>query len=61
MGIVMKEGMVQYNGQPFLISEDSGKSWKIDVIPDTTLYNIRVGDKYWTVGTEESKIGRAHV
>lgn len=44
--------MAQHHSQRFLISYDSGKSWKIDVIPNTTLYNIRVGDKYWTVGTE---------
>src|SRR5215510_186275 len=53
MAIMMKEGSAQYEGQRFLVTEDSGKSWKFLAIPNTTLYSfLRVADKYWTVGTE---------
>jgi Photosynthesis system II assembly factor YCF48 len=53
MAIMMKEGSAQYEGQRFLVTEDSGKSWKFVEIPNTTLYNfLRVQSKYWTVGTE---------
>jgi Photosynthesis system II assembly factor YCF48 len=53
MGIMMKEGAAQYEGQRFLVTDDSGKSWKFVAIPNTTLYSfIRVSGKYWTVGTE---------
>jgi hypothetical protein len=53
MAIMMKEGAAQYNGQRFLVTQDSGKSWKFVDIPSTTLYSfLRVGGKYWTVGTE---------
>jgi Photosynthesis system II assembly factor YCF48 len=53
MAVMMKEGPAQYEGQRFLVTEDSGKSWKFVAIPNTTLYSfLRVRDKYWTVGTE---------
>jgi hypothetical protein len=53
MAIMMKEGSAQYEGQRFLVTEDSGKSWKFVAIPNTTLYSFfRVAGRYWTVGTE---------
>lgn len=53
MAVMMKAGSAQYEGQRFLVTEDSGKSWKFVSIPNTTLYSfLRVQDKYWTVGTE---------
>jgi hypothetical protein len=46
MAIMMKEGAAQYNGQRFLVTQDSGKSWKFIAIPNTTLYSfLRVGGK----------------
>jgi len=53
MGVMLKSGAAQYESQSFLVTEDSGKSWHVVDIPNTTLYSfLRVGDKYWTVGTE---------
>lgn len=53
MAVMMKEGSAQYEGQRFLVTDDSGKSWKFIAIPNTTLYSfLRVSGKYWTVGTE---------
>ncbi len=53
MAVMMKEGSAQYEGQRFLVTEDSGKSWKFLAIPNTTLYSfLRVQGKYWAVGTE---------
>jgi Photosynthesis system II assembly factor YCF48 len=53
MAVMMKEGSAQYEGQRFLVTGDSGKSWKFVAIPNTTLYSfLRVQGKYWTVGTE---------
>jgi hypothetical protein len=53
MAIMMKEGAAQYEGQRFLVTGDSGRSWKFVSIPNTTLYSLlRVSGKYWTVGTE---------
>jgi len=53
MAVMMKEGSAQYQGQRFLVTDDSGKSWKFVAIPNTTLYSfLRVDGKYWTVGTE---------
>jgi hypothetical protein len=49
MGIMMKEGAAQYEGQRFLVTDDSGKSWKFVAIPNTTLYSfLRVSGKYRT-------------
>ncbi len=53
MAAMMKQGAAEYEGQGFLITQDSGKSWKFVTIPNTTLHSfLRVGDKYWTIGTE---------
>jgi hypothetical protein len=53
MAVMMKAGAAQYEGQRFLITTDSGKSWKFIAIPNTTLYSfLRVRSNYWTVGTE---------
>jgi photosystem II stability/assembly factor-like uncharacterized protein len=53
MAVMMKEGSAQYSGGRFLVTEDSGKTWKFVAIPNTNLYSfLRVSDKYWTVGTE---------
>jgi Photosynthesis system II assembly factor YCF48 len=53
MAVMMKEGSAQYEGQRFLVTDDSGKSWKFVAIPNTMLYSfLRVSGKYWTVGTE---------
>jgi hypothetical protein len=53
MAVMMKAGSAQYEGQRFLVTEDSGKSWKFLAIPNTTLYSfLRVQGKYWAVGTE---------
>ena len=53
MAIMMKAGSAQYEGQEFLVTGDSGKSWKFVAIPNTTLYSfLRVQGKYWTIGTE---------
>jgi hypothetical protein len=50
---MLKSGAAQYESQTFLITQDSGKSWHVIDIPNTTLYSfLRVGDKYWTVGIE---------
>ena len=44
MGIMMKEGSAQYHGQRFLVTSDSGKTWSITLIPDSTIYSfLRVG------------------
>ena len=53
MAVMMKQGPAQYEGQGFLVTGDSGKSWKFAGIPNTTLYSfLRASGKYWTVGTE---------
>jgi len=53
MGIMMKEGSAQYEGQRFLVSSDAGKTWTITLIPDSTIYSfLRVGGQYWAVGTQ---------
>jgi photosystem II stability/assembly factor-like uncharacterized protein len=53
MAVMMKQGSAQYEGQGFLVTGDSGKSWKFVAIPNTTLYSfLRASGKYWTVGTE---------
>jgi hypothetical protein len=53
MGIMIKEGSAQYEGQRFLITSDSGKTWSVTKIPDSTLYSfLRVRGQYWTVGTQ---------
>ncbi len=64
MGIMMKEGSAQYEGQRFLVSSDSGKTWSISLIPDSTIYSfLRVGGRYWAVGTQvigKDKPGGGH-
>jgi hypothetical protein len=64
MGIMMKEGSAQYEGQRFLVSSDSGKTWRIALIPDSTIYSfLRVGGQYWAVGTQvigKDKPGGGH-
>ncbi|HTR25702.1 MAG TPA: hypothetical protein VMI10_17125 [Terriglobales bacterium] len=64
MGIMMKEGAAQYEGQRFLVSSDSGKTWRITLIPDSTIYSfLRVGGQYWAVGTQvigKDKPGGGH-
>lgn len=64
MGIMMKEGSAQYEGQRFLVSSDSGKTWRITLIPDSTIYSfLRVGGQYWAVGTQvigKGKPGGGH-
>jgi hypothetical protein len=64
MGIMIKEGSAQYEGQRFLVSSDSGKTWSISLIPDSTIYNfLRVGGQYWAVGTQvigKDKPGGGH-
>jgi hypothetical protein len=64
MGIMMKEGSAQYEGQRFLVSSDSGKTWSITLIPDSTIYSfLRVGGQYWAVGTQvigKDKPGGGH-
>jgi hypothetical protein len=53
MGIMIKEGSAQYEGQRFLVTSDSGKTWNVTKIPDSTLYSfLRVQGQYWTVGTQ---------
>jgi hypothetical protein len=53
MGIMMKMGAAQYEGQRFLVSSDSGKTWSITFIPDSTIYSfLRAGGQYWAVGTQ---------
>jgi hypothetical protein len=64
MGIMMKDGSAQYDGQRFLISSDSGKTWAITLIPDSTIYSfVRIGGRYWAVGTQvigKDKPGGGH-
>jgi len=64
MGIMMKQGSAQYEGQRFLVSSDSGKTWSITLIPDSTIYSfLRVGGQYWAVGTQvigKDKPGGGH-
>ena len=64
MGIMMKQGSAQYEGQRFLVSSDSGKTWRITFIPDSTMYSfLRVGGQYWAVGTQvvgKDKPGGGH-
>lgn len=64
MGIMMKEGSAQYQGQRFLVSSDSGKTWKFTLIPDSTIYSfLRVDGQYWAVGTQvigKDKPGGGH-
>ncbi len=53
MAVMMKHGSAQYEGQGFLVTRDSGKSWMFVAIPNTTLYSfLRVQGKYWAIGTE---------
>jgi len=53
MAVMMKQGSAQYEGQGFLVTGDSGKSWKFSTIPNVTLYSfLGFLGKYWTVGTE---------
>ena len=50
---MIKAGSAQYEGQRFLVTSDSGKTWNVTLIPDSTLYSfLRVQGKYWTVGTQ---------
>jgi len=64
MGVMMKQGSAQYEGQRFLVSSDSGKTWSITVIPDSTIYSfLRAGGQYWAVGTQvigKDKPGGGH-
>lgn len=64
LGIMLKEGSAQYEGQRFLVSSDSGKTWSITFIPDSTIYSfLRVGAQYWAVGTQvigKDKPGGGH-
>lgn len=64
MGIMMKEGSAQYEGQRFLVSPDAGKTWSITLIPDSTIYSfLRVEGRYWAVGTQvigKDKPGGGH-
>jgi hypothetical protein len=64
MGIMMKEGSAQYEGQRFLVSSDSGKTWRVTLIPDSTIYSfLRVAGQYWAVGTQvigKDKPGGGH-
>jgi len=53
MAIMMKQGTAQYETQGFLVSQDSGASWKFLTIPNVTLYSfLRAQGKYWAIGTE---------
>lgn len=53
MAVMLKHGVAQYEPQSFLVTEDSGKSWKVVNIPNVTLYSfLRVQNQYWAVGTE---------
>ncbi len=53
MAVMLKQGAAQYETQAFLFTEDSGKTWHFLNIPNVTLYSfLRVGDRYWAVGTE---------
>jgi hypothetical protein len=53
MAVMIKEGSAQYEGQRFLVTSDSGKTWKVTLIPDSTLYSfLRVQGQYWAVGTQ---------
>jgi hypothetical protein len=64
MGIMMKQGSAQYEGQRFLVTSDSGKTWSMTLIPDSTIYSfLRVREQYWTVGTQvigKDKPGGGH-
>jgi hypothetical protein len=64
MGIMMKHGSAQYEGQRFLVTSDSGKTWSITLIPDSTIYSfLRVRGQYWAVGTQvigKDKPGGGH-
>jgi hypothetical protein len=53
LAVMLKAGSAQYEGQRFLVTSDSGKTWTVTLIPDSTLYSfLRVQGKYWTVGTQ---------
>ncbi len=64
MAVMMKQGSAQYEPQGFLITGDTGKSWKFVDIPSVTLYSfLSLQGKYWTVGTEvvdKDKPGGGH-
>jgi Photosynthesis system II assembly factor YCF48 len=64
MGIMMKQGSAQYEGQRFLVTSDSGKTWSITSIPDSTIYSfLRAREQYWAVGTQvigKDKPGGGH-
>ena len=64
MGIMMKQGSAQYEGQRFLVTSDSGKTWSITLIPDSTIYSfLGVQGQYWAVGTQvigKDKPGGGH-
>lgn len=53
MAVMLKSNGAQYYSQTFLITDDGGKTWSFADVPDSTLYSfLRVGDQYWTVGTQ---------
>jgi hypothetical protein len=53
MAVMLKHGAAQYESQAFLSTQDSGKTWKVQNIPNVTLYSfLRVEGSYWAVGTE---------
>jgi Photosynthesis system II assembly factor YCF48 len=53
MGIMMKQGSAQYEGQRFLVTSDSGKTWSFTLIPDSTIYSfLRAREQYWAIGTQ---------
>ena len=53
MGIMLKQGAAQYEGQIFLVTSDAGKTWSITGVPDSTIYSfLGIRGQYWTVGTQ---------
>jgi hypothetical protein len=64
MGIMMKQGSAQYEGQRFLVTSDSGKTWSFTLIPDSTIYSfLRAREQYWAIGTQvigKDKPGGGH-
>ncbi len=53
MGVMLKKGPAQYFAQSFLVTGDSGESWKFINVPNVTLYSFLAAEgKYWAIGTE---------
>ena len=53
MAVMLKQGAAEYEPQTILFTQDAGKSWRLQEIPNVTLHSfLRAQGKYWAVGSE---------